>query len=260
LIKIFTYCVGLESPATVTWSVPPGASILSGQGTSNVRVQWDNDGGFLTADVNTPCGDQTFGIEIAAGLVRTSSLENFDEAGEATFDFSSGVLTEVQNPTPNSINNSDLVGEYVRSSSDQFDVLQYDLVGILGDVTPFTTGAKQFFVDVLSDAPAGTEILLQLETSNSAATNFPRGRHSRYRAETGEPDVINANITLEESAPLQLVLTNINGQLVRALDLGTVSPGQHTSLIQVDLLPPGTYNLSLATKGLVLRSVSVVKQ
>ncbi len=324
----------LEAPATVTWSAPTGVRILSGQGTPTVQVEWDDQAGFLTADVNTPCGDQTFGLEIAAGLARSSSLENFDEVGEATAGFTSGTLTEVQNPTPNSINSSARVGKYDRNSFEQFDVLIYEMPGVLGDAGPYEDGTKQFFMDVLTDAPVGTTVLVQLETSAARFADYPIGRHSRYQATTTKQgewerlalkyidspdgganprsiiqapilfapgvtsgatfffdnfdiyeasttlstssvrnenfdlqvvqnpvrDVINANISIEESAPLQLVLTNVQGHLVRTTDLGTIQPGQHTAAMQVNLLPPGTYNLSLATQGQILRSVSVVKQ
>ncbi|WP_296620778.1 Ig-like domain-containing protein [Marivirga sp.] len=35
-------------------------------------------------------------------------------------------------------------------------------------------------MDVYTNAPIGTEIILQLETSLATATNYPEGRHSRY--------------------------------------------------------------------------------
>jgi len=174
----------VEPNATIDWSAPAGVTILSGQGTPSVEVQWISAGGFLVAEMESSCGSQTLSIEIAPGVARSGSLENFDDTGLATFEFSSGVLTEVQNPAPNAVNNSATVGRYQRAASNAYDVLVYGLSNVLGDVTPYTIGSKKLYIDVYSSAPTGTEILVQLETSSARTSDYPTGRHSRYQAYT----------------------------------------------------------------------------
>lgn len=179
------YSVGNVDPGTtVTWSGPAGVSIISGQGTPTAEVQFIAEGGFLTATVETPCGAQILNLEIAPGVFRSNSLENFDDQGLATFEFSSGVLTEVQNPAPDALNNSSRIGRYARDPGSPYDVLVYDVSNVLGDVTNFETSERQLFIDVFTNAPIGTEILAQLETSASRGADYPTGRHSRYQAFT----------------------------------------------------------------------------
>ncbi|MFK8055978.1 MAG: family 16 glycosylhydrolase [Saprospiraceae bacterium] len=181
------YSVGnVDAGTSVTWSGPSGVSILSGQGTTTAEVQWISEGGFLTATIETPCGDQILNIEIAPGVFPSESLENFDAVGLATLSFSSGVLTEVQNPAPNAVNSTAIVGRYARDNSSPYDVLVYDVASVLGDVDAYVTSEKQLFIDVYTNAPVGTEILVQLETNAARTSDYPTGRHSRYQSFTTE--------------------------------------------------------------------------
>lgn len=179
------YSIGNVDPGTrVTWTGPSGMTVLSGQGSPIADIQWITEGGILTATIETPCGDQVLQLEIAPGVFRQNSLENFDDQGLATFEFGSGVLTEVQNPSPDATNNSELVGNYVRNPNNPYDVLVYGVENVLGDATDFETNERQLFIDVYTNAPIGTEILAQLETSAARGADYPRGRHSRYQAFT----------------------------------------------------------------------------
>jgi hypothetical protein len=112
-------------------------------------------------------------------------LENFDEEGLISKAFSSGTFKDnVKNDNKNEINASELCGEYVRSSSTQFDVLFYTTSAIK-DVTPLIKGDEKIYIDVYTNAPKGTQILLQFENSNRAtASNYPTGRNSRFTVTT----------------------------------------------------------------------------
>jgi len=174
----------IDPGTTVTWKGPSGMTVLNGQGSPTADIQWITEGGFLTATIETPCGEQVLQLEIAPGVVQERSLENFDDQGLATFEFSSGVLTEVQNPSPDAINNSNRVGRYVRNASSPYDVLVFGVDNVLGDVTDFETSGRQLFIDVYTNAPIGTEILAQLETSAARGADYPIGRHSRCQTFT----------------------------------------------------------------------------
>ena len=177
----------LPDDATVTWSVNGDAVIAQGQGTSEVLIDWGNSSASLTANISSDCFNRVIELDVAVSppLARLFSFENFDEPARITIDRFTGTLADNQpNPAPNAVNDTELVGRYTRNGSQQFDVLAYN-INDLGDASIFTNGEQRFFLDVLTDAPVGTAILLQLENTGLATpTNFPRGRHSRFEART----------------------------------------------------------------------------
>ncbi|MCP9236151.1 family 16 glycosylhydrolase [Lewinella sp. JB7] len=181
-----TYSVGnLPAGATVNWTVPASATIVAGQGTSEITVDWGTAGGSLSAVTTLECGEQslTTDVTVGAAFYRERSLENFDDQAEITYGFSTGTLTEISNPAPDAVNGSATVGNYVRDAGSQYDVLEYR-ASSLGNVTDLYTGEKRFYLDLRTDAPVGTEIILQLETAAAQGSNYPTGRHSRYTTTT----------------------------------------------------------------------------
>lgn len=173
----------IPSNVNVTWSVPAGASIVSGQGSNEVTVNFNESGGHVTATFNIGSGNQSLPIDVTVepNYVKAFTFVNFDEQGAATYASSTGTLSVVQNPAPNAVNGSALCGRYVRNSQEQYDVLVYNTSAI-SNANLYSSGESRFFIDVYTNAPVGTEILLQLETSNASPSNYPTGRHSRYVA------------------------------------------------------------------------------
>lgn len=172
------------SPGTnVTWTVPADATIISGQGTDEITVDFGDQSGEVTATSNDGCQNQTHVllVEVEQPYVKAFSFVNFDDPATATLNSSTGTLTEVSNPAPNIVNGSAISGEYVRNSAEQYDVLAYDISNITNG-SDYVNKDKKFFFDVYTTAPIGTQILLQLETSAATPSNYPTGRHSRYVA------------------------------------------------------------------------------
>ncbi len=183
-----TYTIGNLAPeVAVNWTIPDGATIVSGQGTPSVIVDWGTSGGTVSAATVLACGEQTLSLDVAVtpAFSREFALENFDEEAPLTYTFSTGSLTEVPNPAPNAVNGSALSGLYVRSPDAQYDLLVYDATS-LEDATAYSDGEKRFYVDVYTTAATGTQILLQLETASASDANYPTGRHSRYQATVRE--------------------------------------------------------------------------
>lgn len=177
----------LPEGASVNWTVPAGATIVSGQGSERITVDWGEAGGDITATISSDCGDQvlTLNVFVEPAFVPITTLENFDDEALIDFSFSTGSLTEnVDNPGANDVNASALAGRYDRNSAEQFDVLVYQTDAIEnGD--DFVSREKKFFIDIYTDAPPNTLILLQLENSSRAqGDNYPTGRHSRFEART----------------------------------------------------------------------------
>jgi len=173
----------VSNGTSVNWTVPAGATIVSGQGTKDVIVNFGDASGYVTATFNAGCGNQTLsmGVEVEPPYVRSFAFENFDEAANVTFSQATGTLTEVANPGANAVNSSALSGKYVRNSGEQYDVLVYNTSAI-SNADSYANKDKKFYMDVYTSAPIGTKIILQLETPNATPTNYPTGRHSRYEA------------------------------------------------------------------------------
>ncbi|MEM1119542.1 MAG: IPTL-CTERM sorting domain-containing protein [Bacteroidota bacterium] len=186
------YTIGnAPTGSTYNWTVPTGATITSGQGTASITVDWGDMAGVsdISVVVSNNCDPQTLTMPVKVDIARVSVLEcvleNFDSeplitplaSGEA------GTLEEdVTNPAPNGVNSSALVAKYTRSAN-QFDNFQYTTTAI-PDAGKFVNGDKKFFIDIYTDAPVGTPILLQLENQAKAMGTFPAGRHSNYEGLT----------------------------------------------------------------------------
>ncbi|MDX1501527.1 MAG: family 16 glycosylhydrolase [Thermoanaerobaculia bacterium] len=174
------------SGSSFTWTVPAGATIVSGQGTGSITVDWGATGGNVAVQVASGCGTRQLSASVTVDPPYSYdfTFENFDDPANVTFQSSTGTLAEVANPAPGGINPSALSGEYTRDASEQFDTLFYD-VSVIGDASQYLSEQKRFSMDVYTAAPPGTEILIQLEDSGLASpNNYPTGRHSRYHAFT----------------------------------------------------------------------------
>ena len=181
-----TYRIGNVAAGTsVTWAVPEGTEILSGQGTPVVRVRFGDKGGRLSAKPTNSCITdeewQVF-VKVPAAKQRLSSLLNFDDGSPLKFESASGTFAEVDNPAPAAPNTSQRVGRYVRAAGSQYDVLTYRTGAALPTMAPFVAEERAFYMDLYTDAPVGTEVLLQFETAAAAGAGYPTGRQSRYIA------------------------------------------------------------------------------
>ncbi len=181
-----TYSIGnVAANTSVNWTVPAGATVVSGQGTPNIVVNFGNTSGNVTAAFSTTCGSQqiTVPVEVEPPFSKEYSFENFDEPAKATIGTYTGTLTKVTNPSPGGVNTSAMSGKYVRNSTQQYDILTYN-VSTITDASLYADKSKKFYIDVYTSAPVGTEIILQLETSTATSSNYPTGRHSRYTGKT----------------------------------------------------------------------------
>ncbi len=181
-----SYNIGnLANGTTVTWTVPSGATINAGQGTSQVTVNFGNTSGNVVGVFSTACGTQqlTIPVVVEPPYNRESSFENFDTPATVSLGTVTGTLTEVANPSATGVNTSALVGNYVRNSAEQYDILTYNVTTI-ADASKYSDKTKKFYIDIRTSAPVGTEIILQLEASTATASNYPTGRHSRYTIKT----------------------------------------------------------------------------
>ncbi len=175
-----------NASGTIQWTVPSDATIVSGQGTSSITVDFGTSSGPVTATLSGGCapGDLSVDVEVEAAYERSFTYENFDDAANAVLGSYTGTLSVIPNPDTGGVNPSALSGEYTRNSGEQYDVLVYSSSAI-GDASSYVDKTKKFFVDLYTTAAPGTTVLLQLEDSGQATpSNYPTGRHSRFQAET----------------------------------------------------------------------------
>ena len=183
-----TYSINTIAGATYNWTVPTGASIISGQGTNTIMVNWGTTGGDISvlAAVNG-CADKTYKLAVTteAPLPVEKIYEDFQTNRNIVYLNKTGVLTEaVANPSATGVNTSALVGKYVRNASELYDVLNIKNI-VISNANDYVYGRKKISFDIYTSAPVGTKISMQLENSLvTTATNFPYGRHSAYKATT----------------------------------------------------------------------------
>lgn len=170
------------SGSTFVWTVPTGASIVSGQGTNTIKVNFGNASGNVNATVTSGCGTTVLSeyVAVQPPYFYQFSYTNLDVTGYANLISNSGTYSVVSNPSLSGVNTSALSAKYVRNSLEQYDIITYKTSGIK-DASNYTLKTKKFYLDVYTAAPIGTQLILQLENSSVAtSSNYPAGRHSRY--------------------------------------------------------------------------------
>ncbi|OUL60565.1 glycoside hydrolase [Flavobacterium sp. AJR] len=183
-----TYSVNAIAGANYNWTVPSGATIISGQGTNAINVNWGATGGDVSvlATVNG-CDSKTYKIAVTTEppLPVEKIHEDFQSNRNIVYLNKTGVLTEaVANPSATGVNTSALVGKYVRNASEIYDVLNIKNITIT-NANDYVYGRKRLSFDIYTSAPVGTKISMQLENSLvTTAINYPSGRHSGYKATT----------------------------------------------------------------------------
>ncbi|AEE48598.1 family 16 glycosylhydrolase [Haliscomenobacter hydrossis] len=177
---------GSSSGDKITWEVPAGAEITSGQGTSNLAIKWGSTGGEVKANIENVCGKKEVKVyvRVEPGIAKEKALENFDDASPLKLVYYDGTFADnFANPAKTGINTTSLVGKYTRSGSTQYDVLIYE-GNPISDLGPYVQKQRKFFLDVYTNAAIGTEVLFQAENSARAKQSYPSGRHSRYQGFT----------------------------------------------------------------------------
>lgn len=173
--------------STYDWSLPAGATITAGAGTSSISVAWGTTGGDVAVAVNNGCGARNLAVNVHVlpEQSRERELDDFESNRNLNYTSVTGdFLQGAANPAPDTVNSSATVARYTRDATAQWDVIAAATTAI-PDAAPYISGDKAFHLDVYTAAPVGTEILIQLENSSIATPdNYPSGRHSKYIALT----------------------------------------------------------------------------
>ncbi|MEM9549105.1 MAG: family 16 glycosylhydrolase [Bacteroidota bacterium] len=178
--------------AIIHWTLPESATLVSGENTDRIVVNWGEKGGDIRVSITDDCNSKeitlnvkTLEPKVKLPVEKVSSITNFDAASnQMQKTFSTGTLTEgVKNPRPVNFNTKDLVAKYERNPDSRYDVLACTISDL--NIQEFVDGTYRLYIDVYTDAPVGTEILFQGENNKVANSgNYPSGRHSRFTAFT----------------------------------------------------------------------------
>lgn len=168
---------------TYSWTTPTGQTSSS----NSITVNWGTQSGLVSLSGNNSCGSYQVAMDVYVGpeLTPTTIYDDFESNRNLTYTTTTGTMNySVANPAVDAINSSATVAHYTRNAAEQWDVIAATS-GAIFDMPAFISGNKAFFLDVKTAAPAGTEIIIQLESSATATpTNFPVGRHSKFTAHT----------------------------------------------------------------------------
>ena len=98
---------------TYTWAVPAGCTIVSGQGTNSVTVNWGSATGNITVKANTPCGSSANRSKSVAVVACMMEPEN-DSDPTVKFDANESFLRIYPNPNDGQFMiQSDIEGSFV---------------------------------------------------------------------------------------------------------------------------------------------------
>jgi beta-glucanase (GH16 family) len=103
-----TYSIDELLGATYSWTVSSGASIVSGQGTNSVEINFGTIDVDITVTVETSCGTNTY--DFAVAIEESFIYADFDNVDMDFVPRHGAVWLEVANPSPSGINTSELVG------------------------------------------------------------------------------------------------------------------------------------------------------
>ncbi len=167
------------------WTVPAGATIVSGQGTPTATIDWGQTGGKVGVQVTSSCSANSYALNVTAEapFVVDQVLENFESPPAFTYGSVAGSLTKgAPNPLKNLVNPSDKVGKYIRNAGQPYDaIVMQNVKAYAGD---FVFGKRRILLDVYTDAPPGTKVNLNFENKAAAAGNYPNGRYALFAAVT----------------------------------------------------------------------------
>ncbi|MDB5255580.1 MAG: C-terminal target protein, partial [Chitinophagaceae bacterium] len=176
--------------ATYNWVMPSGATIVSGQGTTNILVSYTGvtNGNIVCNADGDGAGSACTSVAVPYGVKAITKicgipLDDFEGNRNIGGMYANGALSVVANPGGGGTNSSTTVGKYVRNGGVVYDILGYTDF-LVDNADDFRTGARYFTMDVKSDAPAGTVLPVTIEFDNAfqMANAFPDGRHSQYTA------------------------------------------------------------------------------
>jgi hypothetical protein len=158
-----TYSIDEIPGASYDWSVTADASIVSGQGTPAIEVDFETTDVIISVTVVTACGTNTYDLTV---VIEESFLYvDFDSIDLEFIAYDEAVFEEILNPSPSGINVSEWVGRVNKTvESPRWAGVEADVYEIALELRPImtqkvfsnTSGVVRFMLD---DETTGSERL-----------------------------------------------------------------------------------------------------
>jgi beta-glucanase (GH16 family) len=186
-----TYYVPSVPGATdYQWTVPSGATITSGQGTNEIKVDWagTSSAGNVSLTVIESCGSFDLSLPVRLTDDATCALvfDNMDGITNVNYDSwtATNFYTSYNNPNKTAGNNSSAkVGYLIKNSlngTNQFVLGQVPVT----DFSVYESGSRVFTIDVYTSAAPGTTVEMRFLSKSKAQGTYPAGVRTVLRAKT----------------------------------------------------------------------------
>lgn len=171
--------------ATYDWKLPAGAKIVSGQGTSSIKVSWPLKSDSIKVNVGYQSKQKTM-VRFVKALPDTCEgvIDNMENTRTIFWVGANGTYkSAVSNPVKDSVNNTALCNRYYRSGSVTYDALTV-FSDLIRNAKTFEDGTLVIKMKLYTTAPIGTEVNINLENSELSKLNYPSGRRCVLQAKT----------------------------------------------------------------------------
>ncbi|MDB5258316.1 MAG: Glucan endo,3-beta-D-glucosidase [Chitinophagaceae bacterium] len=171
------------------WSVPAGASIVSGQGTSSITVNWGgtSSAGNIVLNIVKACGslNRTLAVTVLDEQNCKLVLDDMDGNTNISYDTwtTSRFATSYANPVKTGINTSNTIGYLIKTNTtgtNQFTINQLPI----HDSAPYEAGQRIFYMDVYCNANPGAAFELRFQNKAKASGTYPAGTRTILKATT----------------------------------------------------------------------------
>lgn len=145
-----------------TWSLPPGASIVTGQGTDSITADFGAEAGLVSVEISNACYTEV--LELAIRITDTIILADFESTSRLFETFSNTTFDVAENPAPDEVNPSANAGVTLKSEVPWAGI--YTDLGYNLDMTRH----KKFHLKVWG--PKAGDVLLKLEDVDVGTVQF----------------------------------------------------------------------------------------
>jgi beta-glucanase (GH16 family) len=171
--------------ASYVWEVPADATIVSGQGTSEVKVNWGLHNDNISVNI-TYQGNTSKLSKFVPALPDTCEgvIDNVETLRTIYWVGGNGTYKAgITNPSKDAVNGSNSCNRYYRNGGVTYDALVLKSE-ILKNALPFEQGKLVLKMKLYTTAPIGTEINLNMENRSLSAADYPSGRRCVLQAKT----------------------------------------------------------------------------
>ena len=119
-----TYSLPNTTNATYNWYVPNTATLVSGQNTHEITVQWSGTSGTISASYNTTCGTQIYEMDVSVTDIMAGNTNLWENAG-----FENGTTNWNFNEFNGANANFDIVTTDVQEGSNAMCVTNLTVLG-----------------------------------------------------------------------------------------------------------------------------------